>query len=140
MNENKEYEVCATVMCEKRKALSVLRKIPVESLEQVVSMWNDLSSDLIEKHKKQQLEILEKQEAAQRFMEEHKITPDQAAAIFGNILGIDTTGTKKPRAYHKIKYKMPNPDGGKPVTWTGKGRRPDAFKNLTDEELQKYAI
>lgn len=140
MNENKEYEVCATIMCEKRKAMSVLRKIPVENLEQVVSMWSDLSSDLIEKHKKEQREILAKQEAAQRFMDENNITPEQAATIFGSLLGIDTTGTKKPRAYHKIKYKMQDPDSGKPVTWTGKGRRPDAFKNLTDEELQKYAI
>ncbi|HBH65944.1 MAG TPA: hypothetical protein DDY48_11710 [Erwinia persicina] len=140
MNENKEYEVCATIMCEKRKAMSVLRKIPVENLEQVVSMWLDLSGELIDKHKKEQREIQEKQEAAQRFMEENNITPEQATAIFGSILGLDTTGTKRPRAYHKVKYSMQNPAGGKPITWTGKGRRPAAFQNLTDEELQKYAI
>lgn len=140
MNENKEYEVCATIMCEKRKALSVLRKIPVENLEQVVSMWMDLSSDLIEKHKKEQREIQAKQEAALRFMEENNITPEQAPAIFGSLLGLDTSGPKRARAYHKVKYSMPNPKGGKDITWTGKGRRPDAFKDLTDEELQKYAI
>lgn len=139
MNENKIYETCATVMCEKRKALSVLRKIPAENLEQVIQMWLDLSADLVEKHKEEQRALLEKQEAAKKFIQEHNFSPEEAQQIFGSLFGMDTPTVKKPRAYHPPKYRITDANG-KQVTWTGVGRRPKEFANLSEEELQQHAI
>lgn len=139
MNENKSYEECAKIMCEKRKALSVLRKIPAENLEQVIQMWIDISTDLVEKHKEEQRALLEKQEAAKKFIQEQNISPEEAQQIFGSLFGIDTPAAKKPRAYHPPKYRIIAANG-KPITWTGVGRRPKEFANLSEEELQQHAI
>lgn len=140
MNENKDYEKIAVVLCEKRKAQSVLRKIPAESLEQVLQMWTDIASEIIEKHKHDQKAIQEKEDAVRKFIAEQNLSQEDAQRIFGAVLGIDASAGKKGRAYHPVRYRMPDPKGGKDITWTGVGRRPAVFNGLTDEELKQYEV
>jgi len=140
MNVNKDYEKIAVVLCEKRKAMSVLRNIPPENLEQVIQMLSELAAELIEKHKAEQAELNQKQEAVRKFIAEQNLSQEEAQRIFGAVLGIDTPAGKKGRAYHSVKYRMSNPHGGKDITWTGVGRRPAAFNGLTEEELKKYEV
>ncbi|MBK4329231.1 hypothetical protein JJQ39_28060, partial [Enterobacter hormaechei] len=54
MSEHNDYESCAVIMCERRKATAVLRKIPPENLEQLINMWSDIAQGMIEKFKEEQ--------------------------------------------------------------------------------------
>ncbi|SYV47513.1 H-NS family nucleoid-associated regulatory protein [Klebsiella pneumoniae] len=120
MSEHNDYESCAVIMCERRKATAVLRKIPPENLEQLINMWSD---------------IAQKAAATKRFMEEHNITADEALQIFENLFG---PSTKSKSTFGKVKYRIEV--DGKSITWTGKGRRPAAFAEMSDDELKKYEI
>lgn len=79
MSEHNDYESCAVIMCERRKATAVLRKIPPENLEQLINMWSDIAQGMIEKFKEEQKATEEKAAATKRFMEEHNITADEAS-------------------------------------------------------------
>ncbi|EPS4390467.1 H-NS family nucleoid-associated regulatory protein [Klebsiella pneumoniae] len=135
MSEHNDYESCAVIMCERRKATAVLRKIPPENLEQLINMWSDIAQGMIEKFKEEQKATEEKAAATKRFMEEHNITADEALQIFENLFG---PSTKSKSTFGKVKYRIEV--DGKTVTWTGKGRRPTAFAEMSDDELKKYEI
>ncbi|PXV70954.1 H-NS family nucleoid-associated regulatory protein [Pantoea sp. PNA 03-3] len=135
MSEHNDYGTCAVIMCERRKATAVLRKIPPENLEQLINMWSDIAQGMIENYKEEQKATEQKLEATKQFMEKHNISSEEAMQIFENLFG---PSTKSKSTFGKVKYRIEV--DGKPVTWTGKGRRPNAFEGMSKEELKKYEI
>ncbi|MFO5854596.1 H-NS family nucleoid-associated regulatory protein, partial [Klebsiella pneumoniae] len=103
--------------------------------EQLINMWSDIAQGMIEKFKEEQKATEEKAAATKRFMEEHNITADEALQIFENLFG---PSTKSKSTFGKVKYRIEV--DGKSITWTGKGRRPAAFAEMSDDELKKYEI
>lgn len=138
MNANPDYEKIAVVMLEKRKAASVIKRIPPDSLQQVITMWTDLVNKEIEKHEEAQASLQAKKEAAQKFVLEHNFTPDEAQHVFSDIFGIEPANPPRTKMFHPVRYRREFE--GKTHEWTGVGRRSKAFVNLSAEELKKYEV
>ena len=138
MNANPDYEKIAVVMLEKRKAASVIKRIPPESLHQTLTMWTDLVNKEIEKHEKIQASLQAKREAAQKFILEQNFTPEEAQHVFSDIFGIEPANPPRAKMFHPVRYRREFE--GKIYEWTGVGRRSKAFVDLSAEELKKYEL
>jgi len=137
-NVNPEYEKIAVVMLEKRRAQSVIKRIPPDSLHQAITMWTDLANKELEKHEAAQNSLKAKREAAQQFILENQFTPEEAQTVFGDLFGIEPVNPPRTKMFHPVKYRREL--GGKTYEWTGVGRRPKAFAHLSAEDLKTYEI
>lgn len=125
-------------MLEKRKASSVIKRIPSESLQQAITMWTDLASKEIEKYEQAQASLKAKREAAQKFIIENGFTPEEAQNVFSDLFGIESVKPPKSKIFHPVRYRRELE--GQTYEWTGVGRRSKAFVNLSHEELKKYEV
>ncbi len=110
----------------KSRIRTLLRGLPLDEVREIIDRMKGVLNELEEEYKKREEEEREKRAQAARIMSDMK-----SCGVDINLLNEMFTSKSEPDNTKYLK------DG---VSWSGQGRRPDAFKGLGAVELERYRI
>lgn len=110
----------------KSRIRTLLRGLPLDEVREIIDRMKGVLNELEEEYKKREEEEKEKRAQAQRIMSDM-----ESCGVDINLLNVMYASKSEP---DNAKYSK---DG---ATWSGQGRRPDAFKGLNPVELERCRI
>ncbi|HGS4434380.1 TPA: H-NS family nucleoid-associated regulatory protein [Vibrio cholerae] len=110
----------------KSRIRTMLRGLPLDEVREIIDRMKGVFNELEEEYKKREEEEKEKRAQAERIMSDM-----ESCGVDISLLNEMFTNKSEP---DNAKYSK---DG---VSWSGQGRRPDAFKGLGAVELERYRI
>lgn len=134
----KDHEVLPTLSAAERRELiiaelkrksrirTLLRGISLDEVREIIDRMAGVLNELEEEYKKREEDEKEKRVQAERIMNDM-----ESCGVDISLLNEMFTSKSEP---DNAKYSK---DG---VSWSGQGRRPDAFKGLGAVELERYRI
>lgn len=110
----------------KSRIRTLLRGLPLDEVREIIDRMKGALNELEEEYKKREEEEKEKRVQAERIMSDM-----ESCGVDINLLNEMYTSKSEP---DNAKYSK---DG---ASWSGQGRRPDAFKGLGHVELERFRI
>ncbi|EGR0592440.1 MULTISPECIES: H-NS family nucleoid-associated regulatory protein [Gammaproteobacteria] len=110
----------------KSRIRTLLRGLPLDEVREIIDRMKGVLNELEEEYKKREEEEKEKRVQAERIMSDM-----ESCGVDINLLNEMYTSKSEP---DNAKYSK---DG---ASWSGQGRRPDAFKGLGHVELERFRI
>ncbi|HAT1583139.1 TPA: H-NS histone family protein [Raoultella ornithinolytica] len=139
-----------SIMRHKAKLKGLISEQSIADLDYILRKFNEVVDDLIKEKTAEQNAKSEIMNEAKSILSNSALSKTDLEALFteltrksGLALARKDTTDRRRKSRLPVKYRhdtvKPN---GKQVTysWTGTGRRPVFFMDMTDEELEKYRV